>query len=128
MGSVDQQHAGAASGINNAVARVAGVLAIAVLGSAMIRTFDSHLERGLAKMRLPSNVIEELRSREGELHRMEPPQGLDANKVSAIRGVISESFMAGFRLVLFCCAGLSIGSVVVAAWLIAGAAPASSKL
>jgi EmrB/QacA subfamily drug resistance transporter len=128
MGSVDQQHAGAASGINNAVARVAGVLAIAVLGSAMIRTFDSHLERGLAKMRLPSNVIEELRSREGELHRMEPPQGLDANIVSAIRGVISESFMAGFRLVLFCCAGLSIGSVVVAAWLIAGAAPASSKL
>jgi EmrB/QacA subfamily drug resistance transporter len=128
MASVDQQHAGAASGINNAVARVAGVLAIAVLGSVMVRTFDSHLERGLTKMRLPPNVIEELRSREGELHRMEPPQGLDSNIVSGIRGVISESFMAGFRLVLLCCAGLSIGSVVVAAWLIAGAAPASSKL
>lgn len=79
MNSVDQGHAGAASGINNAVARVAGVLAIAVLGSVLLKTFDSHLEQVLGKMNLPSNVVEELRSKEGELRRMEPPPGLDAN-------------------------------------------------
>jgi EmrB/QacA subfamily drug resistance transporter len=125
MGSVDQQHAGTASGINNAVARVAGVLAIAVLGIVMVKVFDSHLERGLTKMRLSSNIIEELRSREGELRRMEPPQGLDSDIVLGIRGVISESFVSGFRVVLFCCAGLSIGSAVVAGWLIAGTASAT---
>ena len=125
MGSVDPQHAGAASGINNAVARVAGVLAIAVLGSVMIKTFDSHLERGLTKMKLAPNAIEELRSREGELRRMEPPAGVDPNTALGIQDAISASFVFGFRVVLLCCAGLSIGSVVVAAWLIAGTAPTS---
>ncbi len=114
MGSVDQQHAGVASGINNAVARVAGVLAIAVLGSLMVRVFDSHLERGLTNMKLAPNIIEELRSREGELRRMEPPQGLDSNVVLGIQSAISGSFVFGFRVVLLCCAGLSIGSAGVA--------------
>jgi hypothetical protein len=118
MNSVDQQHAGAASGINNAVARVAGVLAIAVLGCVMVKAFDSHLERGLKKMNLPPNIIEELRSREAEMGRLEPPQGLDAKKVVGIRDATSESFLYGFRVVLLCCAGLSIGSAVVAGWLI----------
>jgi len=120
MGSVGKEHVGAASGINNAVARVAGVLAVAVLGSVMVRAFDAHLERGLTKMNLPSNVMEELRSREGEFHRMEPPQDLAPNVVLGIREVISESFIFGFRFVLLCCAGLSIGSVAVAAWLVSG--------
>jgi EmrB/QacA subfamily drug resistance transporter len=125
MGSVDQQHAGAASGVNNAVARVAGVLAIAVLGSVMVKAFDSHLERGLTTMKLPRNVIEELRSSEGELRRMEPTQGLDSNITLGIQNTISESFVFGFRVVLFCCAGLAIGSVVVAGWLIPGTASAT---
>jgi len=125
MGSVDKQHAGAASGINNAVARIAGVLAVAVLGSLMVRAFDSHLERGLTEMKLPPEVIEELRSKEGQFHQMEPPQGLDAGTDSGIRLVISNSFLSGFRIVLLCCAALAAGSGLVAALLIAG--PAESR-
>jgi EmrB/QacA subfamily drug resistance transporter len=122
MGSVDQQHAGSASGINNAVARVAGVLAIAVLGSVMVKAFDSHLDLSLARMKLPPNIIEELRSREGELRRLEPPQGLDQNTVLGIQDAISESFVFAFRVVLLCCAGLSVGSAVLAGWMIAPSA------
>lgn len=120
MGSVDRRHSGVASGINNAVARVAGVLAIAVLGSVMVKAFDSHLERGLTQIKLPPNIIEELRAREGELRRMEPPGGLDSNVALGIRELISASFVSGFRVVLLCCAGLSIASVAVAWRLITG--------
>jgi hypothetical protein len=56
---------------------------------------------------------------------MELPEDLDSNMVLGIRGVISASFVFGFRLVLFCCAGLAIASVVVVGWLIAGTASAT---
>ncbi len=54
MGSVEQDRAGAASGINNAVARVAGVLAIAILGIVMVKLFSSNLDRNLASASLAS--------------------------------------------------------------------------
>src|SRR6202163_4886175 len=47
MNSVRQDLVGTASGINNAVARVAGVLAIAVLGIVMVSAFGSRLHRSL---------------------------------------------------------------------------------
>lgn len=125
MNSVDQQNAGTASGINNAVARVAGVLAIAVFGGVMVKVFDSHLEWKLTNLRLPPNMVQEIRARGVELAGLEPPHGLDANAVVAIRGAIFGSFVSGFRVVLLCCAGLSIGSAVVA-WRLMAPAPSKS--
>jgi Major Facilitator Superfamily. len=52
MNSINQDRVGAASGINNAVARVAGVLAIAVLGIVMVKMFSSRLNVGLAQLSL----------------------------------------------------------------------------
>lgn len=118
MSSVDQHHAGAASGINNAVARVAGVLAIAVFGIVIVKVFDSDLTRSLSKTALPANIVKEVRSRDVELATLEPPQGVNASEETAIRRAISESFASGFRVVLLCCAGLSLGSAAVAWWLI----------
>src|SRR6202008_3956106 len=100
MNAVAQRHAGTASGINNAVARVAGVLAIAVFGSVMVKNFDSHLEQNLTNVMLPPNVVQDIRSREAELAGLELPEGLDAHKVEAIRHAVAESFVSGFRVVL----------------------------
>ena len=114
MNSVAQEHAGTASGINNAVARLAGVLAIAVFGIVMVKVFDTSLDHRLTSRNLPMNIVQDLRSREIDLAGLEPPQGLDANTVTGIRLAISESFLSGFRVVLLCCAGLSIGSALIA--------------
>jgi len=128
MSSVEQQHAGTASGINNAVARVAGVLAIAVFGTVMVKNFDSHLEQNLTNLMLPPNIVQDIRSREVELAGLQLPEGLDANANKAIRGAISASFTSGFRVVLLCCAGLSIASALVAWRLIPVAAIGGSAL
>jgi EmrB/QacA subfamily drug resistance transporter len=43
MASVGSTHAGIASGVNNAVARVAGLLAVAALGAVLFASFSNHL-------------------------------------------------------------------------------------
>jgi MFS family permease len=43
MASVGEAHAGIASGVNNAIARVAGLLAVAALGAVLFASFSYHL-------------------------------------------------------------------------------------
>ncbi|HSJ17529.1 MAG TPA: MFS transporter, partial [Solirubrobacterales bacterium] len=52
LDSVAERHVGIASGINNGVARVAGLLAIAVLGAVIAGSFDSRIDERLAGERL----------------------------------------------------------------------------
>lgn len=114
MSSVDQDHAGSASGINNAVARVASVLAIAVFGVIMVKAFDLRLTHQLANLRLPSDVLHGIHARATKLAGLEVPPNLDAKTASAIRGAINHAFIFGFRLVMLMCSGLAAASSAVA--------------
>jgi len=114
MSAIDKNHSGAASGINNAVSRVAGVLAIAVLGIVLVKTFATHLERSLPTLPIAPEAAHEIRAKEIDLAGMELPRNLDPNATTIVRKVISESFLSGFRLVLFCCAALAVASAAVA--------------
>lgn len=116
MSSVDQDHAGTASGINNAVARIASVLAIAVLGVFMVKAFDRRLMHELANLRLSSDVLREMHSRVTRLAGMEMPANLDSKTAAAIRVAVQHAFIFGFRVIMLICAGLSAVSSVVA-WL-----------
>jgi EmrB/QacA subfamily drug resistance transporter len=116
MSSVDQDRVGSASGINNAVARVAGVLAVAILGIVMVKVFSSSLNRSLAGRQLPPGILQYIQSNEIKLAGLDLPSGLDADTTAVIRASISRAFVFGFRTVMLICAGLSLASAVVA-WL-----------
>jgi len=116
MNSVDRDRVGTASGINNAVARIAGVLAIAVLGIVMVKSFASRLDRSLTHFSLPPAAQQELRAGENKLAGLPVPATLDSSTTAAIKGSIGEAFVFGFRIVMVICAGLSLASSAVA-WL-----------
>ena len=77
MNSVNQSRVGAASGINNAVARIAGVLAIAILGIVMVKVFGARLGHDLTQLSLPPGVLQQLQSEETKLADLRGPASLD---------------------------------------------------
>ena len=56
MNAVPENRAGVASGVNNAVSRIAGLLGIAVLGIVIVHSFNRELDRRLARLDLPPEV------------------------------------------------------------------------
>src|SRR6202040_1809729 len=73
MNSVTEDRVGSASGINNAVARVAGVLAIAVFGIVMVKAFSLRLNHNLAYLSLPVGVLHEIQAEETKLAGLQVP-------------------------------------------------------
>src|SRR6266705_2791831 len=74
MGSVAENHAGIASGVNNAVARTAGLIAIAVLGIVMLHVFNHALDRRLAEWNLPASVTRSLQMQRTKLAAIAVPE------------------------------------------------------
>ena len=120
MESVDQDRAGTASGINNAVARVAGVLAIAVFGVVMVAAFSNQLTRHLAAVPIAPDVRAELQANQNKLAALQPPGGLAPASASATESAILASFVSSFRLVMWVCALLALASSATAWRMIPG--------
>src|SRR6202451_804731 len=108
MSAVQQDRAGAASGINNAVARVASVLAVAILGIVMVKLFSSSLQRTLAGALLPPGIFQYVQANEIKLAGLDLPSGLDAHTAALLRTSISHAFVLAFRIVMLICAGLCV--------------------
>src|SRR5690242_8667580 len=73
LSDADESNAGIASGINNAVARVAGLLAIAAVGAVISASFTKHLDAGLAGLRPPPGAAAALaEARRQTLARADP--------------------------------------------------------
>jgi EmrB/QacA subfamily drug resistance transporter len=120
MAAVDQNHAGAASGINNAVARVAGLLAIAVFGIVMVQAFQVRLDHSLAIHEVSPLVRNEMRANRTKLAGIEVPQDIDLASVPEIKADIADSFVFAFRVVACSCALLALASALVASLFIDG--------
>jgi MFS family permease len=111
MNSVSRSHAGIASGINNAVSRVAGLLAIAVLGFVLIAIFNRDLDQRLNRLSFPSEVRQQIDSQRSRLAAIQTPN-------SEARKAIAESFVAGYRNLLWIAVALSVAGSLSAAFLI----------
>jgi EmrB/QacA subfamily drug resistance transporter len=98
----DERHAGAASGINNAVARAAGLLAVAVLGAAAVTIFARTLDTRLSDQ--PAEVRQAMLAQSERLAAVQMPEG--ANE-AVVREAVRYSFVRAFRVNTLACAALA---------------------
>jgi len=115
MGSVPSSHAGAASGVNNAVARIAGLLAVALLGLVLVRGFQTGLEQRVEALHLPPAAAQSVLAQEDRLALAKPPGDVSAAEQTAIRGAVDDAFVAAFRSAVLIAAVLAAASGVVGA-------------
>lgn len=120
MSSVNEEQSGVASGINNAVSRVASLLAIAILGVVMLQVFSRELDQRLSSLDITAETRKALYDQRIKLAGVNIDQVLGATSVDAestrhsLQQVVKESFVSGFRLSMLICAGMALGGGVVA--------------
>jgi EmrB/QacA subfamily drug resistance transporter len=121
MEAVEVRHAGVASGINNAVSRLAGLLAIAVMGIVALIMFNTHMDARLAQMDLPSAAVVALDAQRTRLAATEIPSDLDPHAAAELRSAINVSFVDAFRVVVLLCGALMFCGGLIALVMIEGA-------
>lgn len=120
MGAMDSHYAGTASGVNNAISRVAGLIAIAAFGLIILPIFASDLTGKLQMLNTPPAVEQTIMAQQDKLTGIEIPSGLSASMHAAVQQAISASFVAGFRALMLIAAGLAVCSSISSLLLIGG--------
>jgi predicted MFS family arabinose efflux permease len=127
MGSVSSDHAGVASGINNAVARQAGVVAIAVFGTVALVSFSRALDTKTSALALTPAQQTALHDQASKLGDAKPPASLDVGTTAAVAQAIDRAFVDTFRVIALIAAALCWISAALAALLVEKCASPASK-
>jgi MFS family permease len=97
MGAVAEEHAGIASGINNAVARSASLIAVAVFGLVMVLVFSRTFESRTRTLEMSASARAALQAQEGDLMDMSIDPSLPEATREALSQAKTMAFLTGFR-------------------------------
>jgi EmrB/QacA subfamily drug resistance transporter len=114
MGAVAGSHAGVASGINNAVARAGGLMAIAVFGVIFIDRFGASLHDRLASQRLPPETRQMVVAQQSRLAAEILPSGWSQQVRTLVQSDLNGAFVDAFRICLLAAAGLAFAGALIA--------------
>jgi len=121
MSAVPRQQAGTASGINNAVARTAGLIAIAIFGVIVTTVFNRELTSQLdAIPNLSPATRQAVEAQRLDLAAARPPEGTPPQTAAAIDDAIDSSFITGFRVAMVIGAAMALLGAAGAWWLVEG--------
>jgi hypothetical protein len=111
--SVEMRYSGSASGANNAIARTASLLAVAVLGAVMVATFAPALNAALQASSLSSQEQMAIMLQYDRLGGIAIPESFSDSARSIALAAIQDSFIHSFRWAMGVCAALALAGSVV---------------
>jgi EmrB/QacA subfamily drug resistance transporter len=116
LDSVDERRVGVASGINNAVSRMAGLLAIAVIGAAIAGRFSTVLDEKLGGQNFSPVAQREIEdARAAGFAGTDVPRGVPKAEQARIEPAVDDASVAGFHLGMGVGGGLMIGGGLISA-------------
>jgi EmrB/QacA subfamily drug resistance transporter len=101
MGAVSEDNTGIASGINNTIARSAGVLAVALLGAMVLYTFSKSIEQEMEVMDISIEMKNEIMTESLKFAAAKVPDGLSSVKKDLIKNLLNDSFVDSFNRVVY---------------------------
>ncbi len=115
MGAVDDRHAGAASGVNNAAARIAGLLAVAALGAVAVGVFGHALEARLELLELTAQLRQSLLAQAPRLTEARVPDAVQGALRGQLQRSLDDAFVTSFRASMLVAAALALAGAWCAA-------------
>ena len=109
LAAVEERHAGVASGVNNAIARIAGLLAIAVLGAVVSGRFATVVDERLGDRPLGAAAQGAVAEAKDRSLGAAPAARVPAGERPRVREALEDASASAFHLGL----GLGAGLVVV---------------
>lgn len=106
MTSVEEGFAGVASGINNAVARLANLIGVAVFTVIALRVFSPAFATALASASLPPDVVDALSVQSTKLAGIELPEEWPDSVRSEAKRLIGAAFAEAFEWTCYAAAAL----------------------
>ena len=98
LSDADEGNAGIASGVNNAVARVAGLIAIAAIGAVISTQFSSTLDQRLAGIRLSAGARAAVSQARGQTLARVDPARAGVAVAHAVQSASVEAFHVGMGI------------------------------
>ena len=120
MNAVPETESGLASGINNAVSRLAALLAVAVFGAILVLVFNRSLNQSLAQLALSPDV-------RAQIDAVRPQLAAAHNPNPIVQRAIAESFVTGYHFVIWIATSLAALSAITAWLLIEPGSPITAK-
>ncbi len=104
MSSVPENETGVASAVNNALSRLAALVAVSLLALALAQGFATSLGVQLRQSSLPVETREQMVANQARLHDTPIPSGLTQQQHAEAASLLDRAFLTGFRLVMLACA------------------------
>ncbi|MBC5806786.1 MAG: MFS transporter [Candidatus Eremiobacter antarcticus] len=127
MSSVDENRIGIASGVNNAVARTAGLLAVALLSIAVVAVFNNDLDRRMALINAPAAIVDSLNGQRSKLAAASIPSDASPALQTRLKEAVLYSYLAAFRVAMIVAAALTAGGGIIGALFIEGKRPVHNR-